>query len=127
MAINSVTLTGRLTRPADYKVAANGTDILTFSIANNEHQKRNGEWQDYPNYFDCTLFGARAEKLQTMLGKGSQVGVKGHLRQDRWQDQDGKTRSRVVVIVEDLELLGSKPKNEDAEEDGSLYDEDVPF
>ena len=59
------------------------------------------------DYFDCTLFGNQAEKLQQYLGKGKQIGISGRLKQQRWQD-NGQNRSKVVVIVERLDLLGGR-------------------
>ena len=104
--INSVVLVGRLTRDAEMTYANSGTAICKFAIANNYSRKQGDSWQDETNFFDCVLFGRRGEALQRYLTKGQQVGVQGVLRQDRWES-DGQKRSRVQVVVNELNLLGS--------------------
>jgi single-strand DNA-binding protein len=105
--INSVVLVGRLTRDAELTYAGSGTAICKFSIANNYSRRQGDSWQEETNFFDCVLFGRSGEALQRYLVKGKQVGVQGALRQDRWESQDGQKRSRVNVIVNEINLLGS--------------------
>ena len=71
MSINRVSISGNLTRDAELRSTAGGTSVLQFSVAVNERRKNSqtGEWEDYPNYIDCTLFGKRAEALQQRLSK----------------------------------------------------------
>ena len=114
--INCVTLTGRLTRDAELKYTQNGGAIVRFSIAVNR-SKRNadGSWADEASYVDCVYFGKGAESVNSYLSRGRQVAVSGELRQSRWE-QDGQTRSRVEVFVNNLSLLsqgGSKPQDGD--------------
>jgi single-strand DNA-binding protein len=103
--INSVVLVGNLTRDAEMTYANSGTAICKFAIANNYSRKQGDSWQDETNFFDCVLFGRRGEALQRYLTKGQKVGVQGVLRQDRWES-DGQKRSRVQVVVNELNLLG---------------------
>ena len=119
--INCVTLTGRLTRDAELKYTQNGGAIVRFSMAVNR-SKRNGDgsWAEEASYFDCVYFGKGAESVNSYLSRGRQVAVSGELRQSRWE-QDGQTRSRVEVFVNNLSLLsqgGSKPQDGDG---GSTY------
>ena len=120
--INCVTLTGRLTRDAELKYTQNGGAIVRFSMAVNR-SKRNadGSWADEASYFDCVYFGKGAESVNSYLSRGRQVAVSGELRQSRWE-QDGQTRSRVEVFVNNLSLLsqgGSKTQEGDG--NGSSY------
>lgn len=104
MSINSVTLTGNLTRDPEMRGSA-----LNISIAVNDRWKNNqtGEWEDRPNYIDCVCFGNRANALSTRLRKGQKVAVRGKLRWSQWDDkQTGKKRSKVDVIIDDLEFMG---------------------
>ena len=124
--INSVNIAGNLTRDPEMKSAAN-TSVLEFSVAVNEHRKVDGEWKEEPNYFDCVMFGTRAEKVSGFLKKGMKVAISGHLKQSRWE-KDGQKRSKVSVVVDDLEFMTapvSKPETVAAEV--LPYDEDVPF
>ncbi len=141
--INSVVLVGRLTRDAELTYAGSGTAICKFSIANNYSRRQGDSWQEETNFFDCVLFGRSGEALQRYLVKGKQVGVQGTLRQDRWESQDGQKRSRVNVIVNELNLLGSPsggnqggsrpsatPQQSGSKPDydsASDFEDDVPF
>lgn len=101
--INKVILCGNLV--ADPKKGnAGDTKLLEFSIAVNEY--RHGE--EYANYFDCTIYGKRAEALASILHKGQKVTIVGKLSQNRWQAEDGKTRSKVSIVVDDLEFMSAK-------------------
>lgn len=103
--INRVVVVGRLTRDAELKYAQSGLQICKFSVANNYRKKSGEEWVEEANFFDLVLMGRRAEALQRYLTKGTQVAVEGQLRQNRWE-QDGQRRSKVEIMVDELQLLG---------------------
>lgn len=103
---NVVVLKGRLTKGADLKQTTNGHYLATFSIAVNETLKNEkGEHSTRANYFDCTLFGNFSKTIHQYLTKGREVCITGRLRQDKWTSSDGKTYSKVDVIVKELELM----------------------
>ncbi|MBQ9001667.1 MAG: single-stranded DNA-binding protein [Eggerthellaceae bacterium] len=110
MSINRVVLTGNLTRDPELRRTQSGMAILSLRIAVNDRRKnqQTGEWEDYPNYIDCVVFGTRAESLSNYLSKGSKVGIDGKLRWSEWE-RDGQKRSKIEVIVDDLEFLS--PRN----------------
>ena len=110
MSINKVIITGNLTRDPELRATPSGTAVLSFSIAVNDRRKNpsSGEWEEYPNYIDCNMFGTRAEGLSKYLFKGSKVGVDGKLRWSSWE-KDGQKRSKVDVVVDNIELLS--PRN----------------
>lgn len=137
MSINRVIISGNLTRDPETRSTAGGTTVLQFSVAVNERRKNNqtGEWEDYPNFVDCTLFGKRAEALSARLSKGCKVAVEGKLRFSSWE-KNGEKRSRLDVIVDELELLSQRAdgapraaQNDRAPQfvEVSIYDEDIPF
>lgn len=105
--LNVCTIIGRLTRDAELKFTAAGMAIATFSIAVNRSVKKGEAWEDEASFFDVTLWNKLAESLAKHLTKGKQIAVVGSLRQDRWQDQEGKPRSKVVISAETVQLLGS--------------------
>jgi single-strand DNA-binding protein len=108
MDLNHVSLIGRLTRDAEYKVLPNGQAVCNFSIAVNRRRKNGDLWEDEAHYFDVVLWGKQADSLNRYLVKGKQIGVDGELRQDRWQ-QDGQNRSKVVISATNVQLLGGGP------------------
>ena len=79
MSINRVNITGNLTRDPELRATAAGTQVLSFGIAVNDRRKnpQTGEWEDYPNYIDCTMFGTRAEAVGRYISKGSKVALIG--------------------------------------------------
>lgn len=134
MSINKVVLTGNLTREPELKRTASGMAILKFSIAVNDRRKdpKSGEWFDYANYIDCTMFGTRAEGISNYLHKGSKVGVDGKLNYSTWTDKQGNKRSSIDVNVGEIELL--TPKNQPINTtpdvqypEVEVYDDDCPF
>jgi single-strand DNA-binding protein len=108
MDLNHVSLIGRLTRDAEYKVLPNGQAVCNFSVAVNRRRKNGDLWEDEAHYFDVVLWGKQADSLNRYLVKGKQIGVDGELRQDRWQ-QDGQNRSKVVISATNVQLLGGGP------------------
>ncbi|WNY66500.1 single-stranded DNA-binding protein [Borreliella lusitaniae] len=146
--INSLVLSGRLTRDSELSYAESGMAILRFSLANNRRMKKNDEWVDYPQYFDCVIFSKRAESLNEYLKKGKQVVVSGSLKYESWQDKNtGDKRSKVNIFVDNLQMFSSgsnalqmqdsninnltNHKKEDAIKDIDIVDdkfsEDIPF
>ena len=110
MSINRVVLTGNLTRDPEVRRTQSGMAIMSFGIAVNDRRKNSqtGEWEDYANFIDCTMFGTRAEAVSNYLSKGSKIGLEGKLRYSTWE-RDGQKRSKLEVIVDELEFLS--PRN----------------
>lgn len=129
--LNTVTLGGNLCRDAELRATASGMAVLSFSVAVNESVKdQSGEWSDYPNYIDCTMFGRRAESVAPYLTKGTYVVVVGRFHQNRWTTHGGQNRSKIEVRVDNLHFESRGERNEEyaaPQNGGSLYDEDIPF
>ena len=134
MSINKVFISGNLTRDCELRFTASGTAVLGFGVAVNDRRRnpQTGEWEDYPNYIDCAVFGARAESLSRMLAKGSKVAVEGHLRYSSWE-RDGQRRKKLEVVAEEIELMQRRDgerggaRREPAYVEATPYDEDIPF
>lgn len=144
MSINRVVVSGNLTRNPELRATASGMPVLGFGIAVNDRRKNatTNEWEDYPNFIDCTMFGARAESVSRFLTKGSKVCIEGKLRWSQWE-KDGVKRSKVEVIVDEIEFLTKSDKAPQQAQNGpqvqvvppmaepivdaSVYDEDIPF
>lgn len=65
MSINLVCITGNLTRDPELRSTASGMPVLGFGVAVNDRRRnpQTQEWEDYPNFIDCTMFGSRAESV----------------------------------------------------------------
>lgn len=136
MSINVVNISGNLTRDSELRRTTGGTAILGFGVAVNDRRKnqQTGEWEDYPNFVDCTMFGTRAEKLAGMLTKGAKVCILGKLRYTSWE-KDGQKRSKIEVIVDDIELMSRRETQQEQpqrdyqpgyQQQPAMYD-DLPF
>lgn len=106
MSINRVTITGNLTRDPEVRNTQSGMSVMSLGVAVNDRRKNNqtGEWEDYANFIDCTMFGTRAQSVSQYLSKGSKVAIEGKLRWSQWE-RDGQKRSKIEVIVDDLEFM----------------------
>lgn len=106
MSINRVNISGNLTRDPELRMTSGGTQVLSFGVAVNDRRRnpQSGEWEDYPNFVDCTMFGARAEAVSRYLSKGSKVAIEGKLRYSSWE-RDGQRRSKLEVIVDEIEFM----------------------
>jgi len=134
--MNIVAINGRLTRDAELKYTATSTCICNFSIASNRSVKKGDKWEDEASFFDCVMFGKRAESINQYLKKGQQVSISGELRQERWE-KDGKQNSKVSIAVNNIQLIGGKnespkrePQNNSNDNHGgpeNFADDQIPF
>lgn len=148
MSINKVMITGNLTRDAELRATPSGTSVLNLGVAVNDRRRnqQTGEWEDYPNYIDCTMFGRRAEAVAQYLTKGMKVAIEGRLHYSSWEDRNtGQRRSKVDVTIDEIEFMSSRnsnsgagysapeysaPRSSDipgAPEPSAYNDEDIPF
>lgn len=103
MAINDVCISGNVCADCE-KFTAGETPAISFTIAVNEYSKD----KEFTNFFDCVIFGNRAKGVAPYIVKGAKVFITGRLRQDRWEAEDGTNRSRVRIIVSDLDFSIAK-------------------
>ena len=146
---NTVSIKGNITRDAELRSTSNGSVLATWCIAWNASRKnqRTGAWEDVPHFFDvkCWLTQGQLKVVERSLVKGASCSiVDGHIAYESWKDQDEKTRSKVVVMVDDpvsgMTLV--PPKGQGAFHEPpcvrqeaadavvapqGLYDEDIPF
>lgn len=110
MSINRVAITGNLTRDPELRNTASGSSVLRLGVAVNDRRRnpQTGNWEDYPNFVDCTVFGKRAESLSNILHKGSKVAIDGRLRWSSWKAKDGSNRSSLEVVVDNLDFMSSR-------------------
>lgn len=106
MSINIVAISGNLTRDPELRQACS-TSVLSFGVAVNDRRRnlQSGQWESVPNFVDCIIFGTRADALAGLLHKGSKVAIDGKLRYSSWEGKDGKKRSKLEVVVNELELM----------------------
>lgn len=148
MSINRVNITGNLTRDPELRATAGGTQMLAFGVAVNDRRKnpQTSAWEDVPNFVDCIVFGSRAEAVSRFISKGAKVAIEGKLRYSSWETKEGQRRSKLEVIVDEIEFMSrsngqqvTSPAAEAAKvadtpaygmpqaPEPEFYDADIPF
>ncbi len=113
-SFNKVILVGNLTRDPEVRYTTGGTAVCDISLAVNAHwtDKRTNERKEEVTFIDVTLWGRTAEIAGEYLAKGRPVLVEGRLQLDRWDDKEtGQKRSKLKVVADTLELLGSRQES----------------
>ncbi|MGI0492014.1 single-stranded DNA-binding protein [Alkalinema pantanalense CENA528] len=122
MSLNVITLVGRVGGDPDVKYFESGSVKCRLTLAVNRNSRNN----DQPDWFNLELWGRQAEVAEQYVRKGSLVGVKGSLKFDTWVDRNtGANRTSPVILVDRLELLGSRRDNETSmNSGGGGYEDD---
>jgi single-strand DNA-binding protein len=124
MSLNLVTLVGRCGSDPDVKYFESGSVKCSLTLAVNRRTRNNDE----PDWFALEIWGKTAEVAANYVRKGSLIGISGALKFDQWQDRStGVNRTKPVIKVDRLELLGSKRDNEAGGGGGGSYSSDDEF
>jgi single-strand DNA-binding protein len=107
---NKVMLIGNLTRDPEIKYTPKGTAIADIGLAvNRNYTTEGGEKREETTFIDVTLWGRVAEIVGEYCKKGRPLFVEGRLQLDTWEDkQSGQKRSKLKVVGENIQLLGSR-------------------
>lgn len=123
-SFNKVILLGNLTRDPEVRYTPKGSAVCDLGIAiNRQYTLDSGEKREEVTYVDVVLWSRLAEIAGEYLKKGRPVFIEGRLQLDTWDDkQSGQKRSKLRVIGETMQLLGSRPAgtggaSESSEED----------
>lgn len=110
-SFNKVILLGNLTRDPEVRYTPKGTAVTELGMAvNRVYTADNGEKREETTFVDVTLWGRTAEIAGEYLKKGRPVLIEGRLQLDSWDDkQSGQKRSKLKVVGEGLQLIGSRP------------------
>ena len=109
--INRVTITGNLTRDPELRALPSGTEVCQLGVAVNGRRKnpQTGQWEEEPNFFDVTVFGAQGQNCAQYLSKGRPVAIDGRLRWSSWEDKNGGgKRSKVDIVAQTVQFLGGR-------------------
>jgi single-strand DNA-binding protein len=112
--LNRVLLIGNLTRDPEVRYTPKGTAVVEIGLAVNRiYSGEDGEKKEETTFVDVTLWARQAEIAGQYLKKGRPVFIEGRLQLDTWDDkQTGQKRSRLRVVGENLQLLGSRQEGE---------------
>ena len=142
--MNSVSLTGRLTKDPEVRYGASGNAVAKFTLAVDRAFKRDGE--QTADFISITCFGKTAELVEKYVGKGRLVGVTGRIQTGSYE-KDGRKVYTTDVVADRVEFLG-KGNGQDGQDSGftpvrgsqpareeqpdmngftALTDDDIPF
>ena len=127
--MNTVVMSGGLTRDVELKYTGSGTAYCKLSLAVSKKVKKNDQWVDETGYFDWSLWGKRAESLAKSLTKGTQLILSGEARQNTWE-KDGQKQSKIEFNVSELDFQrgGTGSGKKQATTNGQrMDDEEIPF
>jgi single-strand DNA-binding protein len=113
--LNKVMLIGRLGKDPDVKYTQSGLAIVNFTLATNEDwsDKATGEKKERTEWHNIVVFGKLGEICGKYLSKGKQVYIEGRIQTRSWE-QDGTTRYKTEIVVNDMRMLDSKGAGGDA-------------
>ncbi len=120
--MNSVNITGRLTRDVHERLTPAGKSVLNISVAVNDYS--GGE--EHTSFVDVVVWDK--QNLVPKLKKGVLIGVTGKLKQSRWET-NGQKRSKLEIIAFTVDVLErvEQPETPAQSVSNDLYDADIPF
>jgi single-strand DNA-binding protein len=107
--INRVIITGNLTRDPELRTLPSGNSVCSLRVACNGRRRnpQTQQWEDVPNYFDVTVWGAQGENCKKYLAKGRPVAIDGRLQWREW-GEEGAKRQAVDIVAENVQFLGGR-------------------
>lgn len=127
--LNKTFLIGNLTRDPDLRYIPSGAPVANFGLAvNRTYTDSNGEKQEDTCFVEIVAWNRLAEVCGEFLAKGRPVFIEGRLQMDTWEQEDGQKRSRLKVVAQNIQFLGSGPKADSEASSGEEdSDSDIPF
>lgn len=103
--INKTTLLGRLTADPEinYTQAEPPVCVARFTLAVTRKYKK-----DEADFIRCVSFGKLSEIIQKYVKKGDQICVAGRIQTGSYTDREGHKRYTTDVVIEDMQMCGSK-------------------
>ena len=129
--LNSTLIEGNLVRDAELRSTPKGTAVCTFQIASNRYYKQDSGLEKEVSFFTVESWGKLAESVGNQGRKGRGVRVVGRLKQERWQDREGKAQSKVSIVAEHVEFRpefkrdGASAENQAEEGEVEEYTEEA--
>ena len=115
--LNQVVLTGNLGVDPEVFYSSEGNAVASFNLAFRASKKKTG-------WIKVVCFGRLAEVSEKHLHKGALIGVIGTLDQQKWETEEGATRTSFQVIANSLEFIKTDGRGFD---DGQAPEDDIPF
>jgi len=113
--LNSVILEGNIVNVPALKDTSNGVAVCTFKLASDRFYKKNFQLEKEVCFIEIQSWGKLAETIGKYGNKGRGVRVSGRLKQDKWEGPDGKPRSKIIIVADNVELRNEESRDEKEE------------
>ena len=124
--LNRVMLLGNAAADPELRYTQAGQAVMSLRVATNErYQDKDKEWRERTDFHSCVVWGKRAEGLQKVLRKGTQVYLEGSLRTSSYE-KDGQKRYKTEIIVSNVVLCGGRGDGQRAEQGASGAEGSAP-
>ena len=108
-SVNKAILVGNLGKDPEVRYMPSGEAVATVTLATTDKWKdKQGQPQEKTEWHTLSFFGRQAEIAGQYLRKGSPIYVEGRISTDKWKDKEGKDRYTTKIIVQQMQMLGSK-------------------
>lgn len=118
---NKVILLGNLTRDPELRTTPKGTSVCQFGMAVNRVYRSGDDTQEETTFVDLEAWGKQAEIISKYVSKGNPLFIEGRLKFDSWESKEGEKRSKLKVIVENMQLMGSRGDNNGGQQNSGSY------
>lgn len=126
-SFNKVILMGNLTRDPETRVTASGLTICKLGLAvSRVFSTKDGERREETTFVDVDAFGKQAEVVTKYFRKGKPILIEGRLKLDQWEASDGQKRSKMGVVMETFQFVGSRDDSESGGNSGGGYEQSSP-
>lgn len=129
--LNKVMIIGNLGHNPEMRYTPSGRPVTSFDVASTRSWTAdNGEKKSETEWFSVVAWGSLAETTAQYLTKGQQVYVEGRLQSRKWEDQEGKKRTTVEIVANEVMMLGDRKDSADSLPDvnpGESREEEFPF
>lgn len=137
--VNSVVLSGNLTKDPELRHTAGGTAVCNLRLASNRSRKTDDGYTDETTFIDVVVWSGFGELVNRKLSKGDSVTISGRLQSREWEQDDGQKRSKIELVADQLDSAAMFNKDDATREAPSTQpaeapqqttipaDDDIPF
>lgn len=130
LILNSVNLTGRVTKDIELRTTNNNIEVVNFNLAVEDYSHKNNQGKNSVCFFRCVGWRGIARTLHTYAKKGTLIGISGSLITSKYKNSDGKQETTVEILIDSLDLLasprGGENSNNEKKTSSTVTDNDLP-
>ena len=129
--MENLIIAGTVGKDAVLRRTGNNDAVLGFSVAVDQGKDKNGQKRD-SKWYDASIWGKRAESLQSYITKGTKLTLQGR---PTAREHDGKVY--MGIVVNELAFQGGSQQRQQDDNQGSGYqkppgggydvDDEIPF